>query len=160
MRPHSETIISTAFTPDFIKEVMKRLDSAERRLAELEGRGPVSSDNPILDYLLKFFSELALPEKLDELRPYLRRLSFYLCKQQPESEVLLFDVDGEHPRFKKTEVAPLLKAIMLKLDVKYEYFYYWLTIHTNLADNTNTAKTLLSRVSPKELSDLEKLFKN
>lgn len=96
-------------------------------------------------YSYRALCAFVLPEHRGRIVAVCRRLDFYLCEHPSGRWALEFDVEGKPAKYRKTQVYEVLASLLPILEVTKEWFFLWLSLHTNLADSFHTAKAMFKR---------------
>ena len=82
----------------------------------------------------------------------IEHLDFFRRRDLPASKYYYyFDIepDGDRPaKFQKQQIYEVLKNILHYITVKYDYFYWYISTHTNLGSFQAVKKAMTRRVSP------------
>ena len=82
----------------------------------------------------------------------IEHLDFFRRRDLPASKYYYyFDIesDGDRPaKFQKQQIYEVLKNILHYITVKYDYFYWYISTHTNLGNLQAVKKAMTRRVSP------------
>ena len=115
----------------------------QQRVERLEQLIPNNEQH--LSFSFKILYVFIIPERRERIVETCRLIDSYLCEHPSGKWMLEFDIDGKPAKYRKSQVYHHLSLLLPWLEVTKEWFFQWLSMHTNLTQSVETIKTFFKR---------------